>query len=219
MTLRRLVLWRHGETDHNASRRMQGQLDSVLTALGEAQARRAAPLLAAMRPDLLLSSDLGRATATMAPLAECTGLLVRTDERLRETHLGQWQGLTHDDVDERWPGARQAWRLDAGWSPPGGENRLQVAARAGAVVAELDATDATDVIVCTHGGLIASLVASLLALPVDNWPALGGIANCCWVVLERPEPSAPDLDATADVPSGPGVTGWRLRSYNAGPHP
>lgn len=200
MTLSRLVLWRHGETDYNAGRRMQGHLDSVLTPVGRAQARRAAPVLAAFEPQLLLTSDLRRAADTAAELATAVGLAPASDPRLRETHLGQWQGLSHDEVDQTWPGARLAWRRDPLWAPPGGESRVEVAARARALVSELDAGAAERVVLCTHGGLIASLVASLLLLPLANWPALGGIGNCCWSVLERPSPDSL----------------WRLVAYNAG---
>lgn len=200
MTLRRLVLWRHGETDYNAERRMQGQLDSMLTPLGIEQAKRTAPVLAAYQPQLLLTSDLRRSEDTAAALVAATGLVATTDARLRETHLGQWQGLSHDEVDLRWPGARQAWWRDPRWAPPGGESRVQVAARARVVVTELDAGDIERVVLCAHGGLITSLVASLLGLPLDNWPSFGGVGNCCWCVLERPLPDAP----------------WRLMAYNAG---
>ena len=202
MTLRRLVLWRHGETDYNAERRMQGQLDSALTPLGVEQARQATPLIAAFEPDVLLSSDLRRAWDTAAALAEHTGLVVNVDKRLRETHLGQWQGLTHAEVDAIWPGARLAWRTDAAYAPPGGENRVEVATRALPVVAELDAGDAMTAVLCGHGGLIVGLTASLLGLPVPNWSSFAGIGNCRWAVLERPLPDP-------DVP-------WRLLVYNAG---
>ena len=72
----RLVLWRHGQTAWNAERRFQGQSDIPLDDGREQQAERAARLLAALRPDTIISSDLGRATATAAPLARLTALTV-----------------------------------------------------------------------------------------------------------------------------------------------
>jgi glucosyl-3-phosphoglycerate phosphatase len=205
VTLRRLVLWRHGETDYNVGRRMQGQLDSQLSPLGLEQARRAAPVLAGFAPQALLTSDLARASDTAAVLAQRTGLVAQTDKRLRETHLGQWQGLTHAEVDATWPGAREAWRQDAAWAPPGGESRVDVAQRAGQVVAELDGGAVEVAVLCAHGGLIAGLTASLLQLPVSCWSAFRGIGNCRWTVLQRPGPRLP----TTDTP-------WRLVTYNAG---
>ncbi|ACU96305.1 histidine phosphatase family protein [Saccharomonospora viridis] len=200
MTLRRLVLWRHGETDYNAAGRMQGQLDSKLTEVGWKQAKFAAPALARFTPDLVVASDLRRATDTATVLTEAFELPLRLDKRLRETHLGEWQGLTGADVDERHPGGRERWRLDATWAPPGGESRLEVAERAYEVVADLlnGEERVETVLFVAHGGLILALTAKLLRLPIGLWPSLGGISNCHWVDLTR-------QDGT-----------WRLRAYNAG---
>ncbi len=92
--MRRVILLRHGRTEWNASGRFQGQLDSPLDAVGLAQAAAAGTALKPMRPDALVSSDLKRALDTAAVVgAEC-GLDVTVDQRLREIHLGAWQGLT-----------------------------------------------------------------------------------------------------------------------------
>ena len=113
MRVRRLVMLRHGQTEYNAGSRMQGQLNSELTDLGRAQAVAAAEVLAKRQPLLIVSSDLHRAYDTAVSLGERTGLPVQIDTRLRETHLGDWQGLTHVEVDAASPGARLAWRDDA----------------------------------------------------------------------------------------------------------
>jgi broad specificity phosphatase PhoE len=201
MTLRRLVLWRHGETDYNAASRMQGQLDSLLTDVGRNQAKFAVPALARFSPDVVVASDLKRATDTATIFTEATGVPLRFDKRLRETHLGLWQGMTGPQVDEQWPGARQVWQTDPSWTPPGGEARVEVAARASEVVAELDESTEDTAILCAHGGLITALTGHLLELPVAAWSKLGGIGNCHWVVLAR------------RVSSG---LAWRLIAYNAG---
>lgn len=201
MTLRRIVLWRHGETDYNASGRMQGQLDSLLTQVGWNQARFAVPVLARFSPDLVVASDLRRATDTATVFTSATGLPLRIDKRLRETNLGIWQGMTSPEIDEQWPGSRRTWQTDPTWSPPGGESRVEVAVRAFEVVADLDHTDVSTTVLCAHGGLIAALTGHLLELPVTAWARLGGIGNCHWTVLER------------RVTSG---LAWRLIEYNAG---
>jgi len=202
VTLRRLVLWRHGETDHNASGRMQGHLDSALTEVGWNQARFAVPALARFSPDLVVASDLRRALDTATVFVEATGVPLRVDKRLRETNLGAWQGLTGAAVDDRWPGERHRWQADPRWGPPGGgESRIEVAARATEVVAGLDGEDADTAMLCAHGGLITALTGRLLGLPEDLWPRLGGIGNCHWCVLARRQD-------TGDV--------WRLIVYNAG---
>ena len=181
MTTRRLVLLRHGQTEHNADSRMQGQLDTELSDLGRAQARRVADLIAALNPRLLVSSDLRRARDTAVAVGEACGMDVRTDPRLRETYLGDWQGHTHQEVDSAYPGARKVWRADANWAPPGGESRVQVAARAVPLVQELEAElpdwGRRPVVLIAHGGVIAALTATLLDLPVTHWPVIGGIGS------------------------------------------
>ena len=213
MRVRRLVMLRHGQTEFNAGSRMQGQLDTDLPDLGRSQALAAAEVLATRQPLLIVSSDLRRAFDTAETLAQCCGLPVHADPRLRETHLGDWQGLTHDEVDAGSPGARLAWRDDARWAPHGGESRVDVADRSAPLVAELVAGErqwgADDaerpVVLVAHGGLIAALTAALLDLPVDNWPVLGGMGNASWVQLSGH--GAADADV-ADIR-------WRLDVWNA----
>lgn len=213
MTTRRLVMLRHGQTDFNLGSRMQGQLDTELSELGKAQAVAAAEVLAKRQPLLIVSSDLRRADDTAVALGEHTGLPVRVDPRLRETHLGDWQGMTHAEVDAAAPGARLAWRDDATWAPHGGESRVDVAARAMPVVVELVASepewgvDERPVVLVAHGGLIAALTAALLRLPVENWPALGGMGNASWTQL-----SGHSTDDAEDELDG---ISWRLDVWNA----
>jgi probable phosphoglycerate mutase len=207
---------RHGQTEFNAGRRMQGQLDTDLSDLGREQAVVAAEALAKRQPLLIVSSDLRRALDTATALGERTGLPVGVDTRLRETHLGDWQGMTHLEVDAVAPGARLAWRDDARWAPHGGESRVDVAARSRPLVAELVAAQAdwgTDaeggqdrpVVLVAHGGLIAALTADLLGLPVDTWPVLGGMGNASWVQLSGHGGSDAPLE---DIR-------WRLDVWNA----
>jgi broad specificity phosphatase PhoE len=217
MRILRLVLLRHGQTNYNASNRMQGQLDTDLSELGREQAAAAAEVLAKRQPLVIVSSDLRRALDTATALAERCGEPVAIDTRLRETHLGDWQGMTHLEVDAVAPGARLAWRDDARWAPHGGESRVDVAGRSMPLVAELlaqlggwgsdGAGDAADrpVVLVAHGGLIAALTAALLDLPVDNWPVLGGMGNASWVQL-----SGHSADEAA-----PGDVRWRLDVWNA----
>ncbi len=213
MRVRRLVMLRHGQTEFNAGSRMQGQLDTDLTDLGRAQAVAAAEVLAKRQPLLIVSSDLRRAYDTAISLGERSGMPVRVDTRLRETHLGDWQGLTHTQVDDIAPGARQAWRDDATWAPHGGESRIDVADRSRPLVAEIVAGEPEwgadeperPVVLVAHGGLIAALTAALLDLPVDSWPVLGGMGNASWAQLSGHGAADAPLDELR----------WRLDVWNA----
>ena len=222
---RRLILLRHGQTHYNASLRMQGQLDTELSELGVRQAHAVGRVLAPRRPWTILSSDLQRAHETARALAAEVGLDVRSDSRLRETHLGSWQGMSHSEVDEKWPDARVHWRSSPQWSPPEGESRLDVARRTREVVDELvesspDWSEHPAVIVA-HGGAIAALTAALLELPVEQYPVFNGLGNTCWVQLsahirpgDRPD-LAPESGVGPTTEAARGVL-WRLDQWNAG---
>lgn len=102
---RRLLLIRHGQTTYNATGRMQGHLDTELSDVGYSQARAAADLLEGKDITAIVSSDLIRARETAEIIARRLGLEASVDKRLRETHLGEWQGMTSAEVDEQFPGA------------------------------------------------------------------------------------------------------------------
>jgi len=213
VTVRRLVMLRHGQTDYNAGSRMQGQLDIELTDLGRAQAVAAAEVLAKRQPLLIVSSDLRRAYDTAVTLGERSGLRIQVDNRLRETHLGDWQGLTHTEVDSSAPGARLAWRDDATLAPHGGESRIDVANRSVPLVASIFSGEPEwgagecdkPVVLVAHGGLIAALTAALLGLPVSSWPSLGGMGNASWAQLSGHSAEGADFQ---DIR-------WRLDVWNA----
>ncbi|AZK94026.1 MULTISPECIES: histidine phosphatase family protein [Streptomyces] len=202
-TGRRLVLWRHGQTSWNLERRFQGTTDIALTETGIAQARRAARLLASLKPDAIIASDLKRAAATAGELADITGLDVTHDEGLRETYAGVWQGLTHQEIIEQYNEQYTAWKRGEPVRRGGGELETEVADRAAPVVlhhAEKLPENGTLVVV-SHGGTIRTTIGRLLGLESGHWESLGGLSNCCWSVL------------------GEGARGWRLLEHNAGTLP
>ena len=85
----------------------------------------------------IVCSDLIRARETARVIGEELGLEPSIDARLRETNLGDWQGMSSVEVDEEFPGARAIWRHDPTWAPPQGESRVDVAKRARPVIDEL----------------------------------------------------------------------------------
>lgn len=182
---------------------MQGRLDPDLDDAGRAQALAAAPLLATYEPVLLVASDQVRAWRTADAIAKECGLVPRPDARLRETSVGEWEGLTGDEVEAGWPGGLEAWRTDPAWAPPGGESRVDVARRAapaiGDLVEELAGGDERQTaMVVAHGGTNIALMATLLDWPLEAWPSLQPLANCGWAVVEHR------------------VDRWRMRSWGLG---
>lgn len=197
------MLWRHGQTAWNLERRFQGSTDIELTDEGVAQARRAAGLLAHLRPDAIISSDLRRTVDTAAELAAVTGLEVRYDEALRETYAGVWQGLTHDEIIARYGDEYAAWKRGEPVRRGGGELETEVADRAAPCVERSveKLPEGGTLVVVSHGGTIRTTIGRLIGLPPQSWEALGGLANCSWSVLGR------------------GARGWRLLEHNAGSLP
>lgn len=228
---RRLILLRHGQTDYNATRRMQGQLDTDLSDVGRAQAAAAAHLLKDEPIVRIISSDLTRAHDTAKAVAETLRIDVEIDPRLRETDLGEWQARTHKDVDREHPGARAQWRHDATWAPPGGESRVEVARRARPVVEELMAAfdrweDAT-VLMVAHGGTISALTSNLLELEISQYPLFSGLGNTRSSQLTaRPRFCPGGLDADGErepvsqvarfTPETVGDAQWYLDAWNSG---
>lgn len=188
--------------------RFQGQTDIPLDEVGLAQAERAAAMLASLQPSVVISSDLRRAHQTAFALARHVGVDVSTDERLRETFAGDWEGLTRDVLESQYGPELAAWSAFSDVRPGGhGETRIEVADRMEAAVNDaLTRLEAGQtMVVATHGGAARTVIGRLLALPHETWGALGVLTNCSWSVL-------------VENNSGQGSQ-WRLQEYNAGTLP
>jgi probable phosphoglycerate mutase len=183
----RLLIWRHGRTEWNATGRFQGQLDTPLDDTGREQAVRAAPHLVAagVPPEdaLVVSSDLSRAAETAATLTALLGVPLRLDPRLREHGLGSWEGLSREEVATRLPEQYADWQAGRPVRGRGGEEPAEVAARALAALADLP--PAPVAVVVTHGGTAGRLVEALLQLGAEHRRLFGPLGNCAWSELSR----------------------------------
>ena len=190
---RRLLLLRHGQTAWNAVRRVQGQLESELDDVGHRQVAAVAPVIAAMGPAALWSSDSARARQTTAHLAKETGLEPAYDARLREYYLGERQGLTHEEYAAAAPEEFAVFRTGDFDVVPGGESAEEVSGRMTAALGELlAAIDPGELAVAvSHGAAIRDTVPVLLGRPVTRRAALHGLANCGWAVLDQARPGGP----------------------------
>lgn len=126
-----IVLIRHGETDWNRERRLQGQLDVPLNTQGLEQAAQLGKALARERFDAVYASDLSRAKQTAQALADEVGVTVRDDAGLRERCYGQFEGLTYAEVAAQHPADFDAWQNRVPeFAPPGGETLTEFHERA-----------------------------------------------------------------------------------------
>ena len=195
-TPRRVLVWRHGRTRWNVEHRFQGQADPPLDEVGRLQAAASARLLVACSPTAIISSDLARAVQTARPLAELVGLPVILDRRLRERSLGEWEGLTRDEVIRRHPEQYVHWLAGRDAPQSGGETRAELGERS---LAALAGAEGETVVLVTHSATAMALTGRLLGLPVTGWRPVGPLGNGRWSEFSFDE------------------HGWRLRAHNVGP--
>jgi probable phosphoglycerate mutase len=185
----RLVLLRHGRTAWNASGRFQGHADPPLDPTGWAQGRRAAVALAALRPSRVVTSDLARARATAALVADACAAWappeIVVDPALREVDLGAWEGLDDAGARRRFPAEYQAWRQGAAVRRGGGETEAEAGARAAAalVAALAGEGDGATVVAVSHGLVLRAALRVLAGdgvVPTGDAPHL---ANGEWVAV------------------------------------
>jgi probable phosphoglycerate mutase len=200
----RLIIWRHGRTEWNATDRVQGQTDVDLDETGVVQAQQAAPRIAVYHPILIVSSDLRRAVRTADALAAITGLGVDYDPRLQERNYGPWEGLTLAEIEDRYPAEYARWRGGGRAATPTDDPAIEttdeLAKRATAAFRDAaERAGGGTAVVVTHGGTARVGCAGLLGWPPAAWHTLGGLGNCRYAELRHTS-----------------VRGWQLRSHNVG---
>jgi probable phosphoglycerate mutase len=156
-----LYLVRHGETDWNRERRVQGATDIPLNDTGRAQAREAADLLVRRSFDAVVASPLSRAFETGSIIAERLGLdTPSTLDDLKERSYGDAEGMTNDEIAARWPDD----------VVPGRESRRALLARVTEALGEIAIRfDAGSVVVATHGAVIRCVVNAVAPGAADSW--------------------------------------------------
>ncbi len=172
-----LVLVRHGETDWNRQRRFQGHADQPLNDAGRSQARELAGRLRDEPVTALYTSPLRRASETAQILATGFGLEARTLDALLEIDVGAWEGLTVDEVRERYPDrADQDWR--SGWED--GETYDELEQRVVPALIELGSRHGGGhVLAVTHAGPLRAAIAASMKLSSDDArPLIGPLENC-----------------------------------------
>lgn len=163
MTIQRVLLIRHGQTEWNAAGRWQGHEQTPLNTEGQAQTKALAVYLRDRPIRALYSSDLLRAWQTAGALAEALRLTPQADADWREHHLGIFQGMTREQIEVRYPAEWTLMHSDY-WEYvfPNGESRgdlRQRACRAWETV--LARAGGPEVAVVSHGGTIKMLLLRL----------------------------------------------------------
>lgn len=166
----RILLVRHGETTWNQQSRLQGQVETLLSARGEQQAARLGERLAKEEIDAVYASDLERAWRTAKIVVASRELAVQRSPVWRELSFGDWEGLTYDDVVRRDPELAERRLADpAHVAPPGGENLNDLAQRIMPAAERLrDAHEGQTALLVTHGGPLRVLACALLGLDLNR---------------------------------------------------
>lgn len=148
------ILIRHGETEWNATGRIQGHRSVPLNARGLQQAHAVALRLKSESFDALYSSDLSRAVQTAEAIVQQTGHAIHTDPRLREWDLGVLSGLTRTDAEKQYPNAYAIYRDSRIHDPvPDGESIFDRYRRMTTCLEDLAAIYPNKrLVVVTHGG-------------------------------------------------------------------
>jgi probable phosphoglycerate mutase len=171
----RIFFVRHGETTANSGHVWQGQGDSGLSATGRAQADDLGRRLSRMDVGTVASSDLGRAVDT----AHTAGLEPEPDPAWREMDIGRWEGLTRDEVAERFSDELAALRRGEVVRMGGGETWVEFSGRVDgaleALVGRLE--DGEQAVVVAHGGVIHSVVSGVLRRS-PSWRPITAAAGC-----------------------------------------
>lgn len=166
----RLLMLRHGQTEHSAQRRYSGRADLPLTELGERQAAAAAAHLATVEDvTAVISSPVRRARQTAKSVSDMLGVPMHVHDGLIETDFGAWEGLTFAEASVRDPELHARWLTDTSVAPPGGETMDTVHRRVrrarDQIIAEYSAVT---LIVVSH----VTPIKSLLRMALDAGPSL-----------------------------------------------
>ena len=197
-----LYLVRHGQTQWNAIGRYQGWKDSPLTALGRQQAAANGDLLRREGVDRIVASPLGRTRQTTQIIVdrierdpierdpidrdsverspvECDP--IEFDDRLREVNVGDWGGMTLDDVRAQYPAQWEARSADPiGHRPPNGENRMELQQRVAPLIDEIIAAGVDRIAIVSHGITTRVILNHLLRLTVDEQLAFTVPNDCVY---------------------------------------
>jgi broad specificity phosphatase PhoE len=200
VTAERVILLRHGQTDWNIQGRIQGARDFPLNKTGRAQARAAAPAIAALGPRKIVSSPLSRARDTAHEIAILLGLPVELDQRLEERNYGDWEGLNREQLIALNPTQYAVWRDGGQPEGLGIEHNDAVGERVALAVNDhAGAADGGTILFVAHGAAIRAGVTTLLGMNAGSWAGLRGLDNCHWAIL------TPQRNRTPH---------WRLVAYN-----
>lgn len=166
---KQIYLVRHGEPEEGYTRRFLGRMDPTLSPEGRRQAGIMAERIALLKPELILSSPLRRASETGDIIAAACALPLRTEPLLLEIDFGKLEGMTFKEASAAYPGITDSWQaLSGDFSFPGGEKFADFNRRCRQVADGLKGETARRIVLVAHGGVLRGVLCNLLAIEADG---------------------------------------------------
>ena len=165
-----IILIRHGETEWNSQKRMQGHSNSDLSSVGQTQIQALGQWMKNVPFDLIYSSDSLRAKQTAEAITQFSGHELQFDQRLREKNLGVFEGLTSEEARERHPEVFRLFKTAGSkYVIDEGESTQQLQDRALEIVNEIRIKHPEErVLLVTHGGFIRVVMKHSLGLSLET---------------------------------------------------
>ncbi|RZO41567.1 MAG: histidine phosphatase family protein [Proteobacteria bacterium] len=189
-----IILIRHGETEWNSQKRMQGHSNSDLSEVGRGQIQALGELMKNVSFDHIYSSDSLRTRQTAEAITQYSGHTLQFDQRIREKNLGVFEGLTSTEAKERHPEIYRLFKTaGANYVIDEGESTQQLLERALEFIEEIRLRHPQErVVMVTHGGVVRVLMKHALGLSIDaptrfiikNTGIFGLIWNENWLVTQ-----------------------------------
>ena len=196
-----LHLIRHGQTDWNEERRVQGQSDSRLTQLGEEQALELGQRIQFVEFDKVFCSSSLRTRQTAANLFPDSRVEIEYLDNLREIFLGPWEGALYDEIEQQEPDSfRHFWEEPHLFDVEGAESFYELQNRAVAAVekiAELHLDQ--QIAVVSHGALIKTILCYVENLPMDELWTPPHMHNCAHSIIRFSPEGSQEIVQYADV--------------------
>jgi alpha-ribazole phosphatase/probable phosphoglycerate mutase len=167
----RLFLIRHGDTaDEETKKIYKGSIDIPLSEKGVERIKKASSFLSSFKIEAVYTSTLSRSIESGRIIAEPHGIDIALEKDLDEIHFGSWEGLSFDEIREKYPEHLTRWLRDpVNNTPPLGEPFRNAQKRSVKKLKEiLKSRDGQTVAVVVHGGILRVLILSLLRLRLSG---------------------------------------------------
>ncbi len=186
-----VYLCRHGESEYNAKKIIQGHIDTDLTPKGIVQARLAGEELKRFPIEKIYTSDLRRAYRTAYVIGDILGIEPVIDERLREMHFGQWEGLAYEFIYKNHPEDFQNWLKNPVACPlPYQEDIKEFENRIISFLEDLKKDNSDNILIVAHGGSIQGIICLACDLGLEHiWGLRHSNTGISQIRLYRNTPS------------------------------